>query len=111
MITERELLTAIDECQQEPITSTKRGTLADLFIIYDHLFGEPMDYRSGYSGDARTPENLIKTNGGSEFLQIVNGRNPIIAHEYLGDNVEVLREEFPTIYQRAIELGILKEEA
>lgn len=25
------------------------------------------------------------------------------------DNVEVLREEFPTIYKRAIELGILEE--
>ena len=47
MITERELLRAIDECQQEPITGSKRGTLADLFIIYDHLFGQPVNV--GYS--------------------------------------------------------------
>ena len=70
MITERELLQAIDECQQEPITSSKRGTLADLFIIYDHLFGKPIN--AGYSYDNKI-EKQIYANGDTEFLEAVNG--------------------------------------
>ena len=70
--TERELLRALDECQQEPITSSKRGTLADLFIIYDHLFGHPMNV--GYSYENKV-ENTIQTNGDTEFLATVNGKD------------------------------------
>ena len=72
MITEKELCKAIEECQEEPITGTKRSALADLFIIYDHLFGKPD--LSGYSYDYN-PENTIYTNGGTDFLQIVNGKD------------------------------------
>ena len=72
MITEKELCKAIEECQEEPITGTKRSALADLFIIYDHLFGKP-DF-SGYSYDYK-PENTIYTDGGTDFLQIVNGKD------------------------------------
>ena len=37
MITEKELLSAIAECEAEPITAAKVGKLADFYIIYDHL--------------------------------------------------------------------------
>ena len=98
MITERDLLQEIEFCQEQPITDKKFEGLASCFIVYDHLFGEPMDYRSGYSGDARTPENTIQTSGGSEFLQIVNGRNPDKVWQIVNELVEATKVLQPRMY-------------
>ena len=100
MITERELLRAIDECQQEPITSSKRGTLADLFIIYDHLFGQPMNV--GYSYENRV-ENTIQTNGDTEFLKLVNGKDTEKVMAILDELMEATRVLQPRIYNQVIE--------
>lgn len=95
MITERELLKAIDECQQEPITSSKRGTLADLYIIYDHLFGEPIN--TGYSYDNHI-ENTIYTNGDTEFMRIVNGKNADKVIIVLNELMEAIQALHPRMY-------------
>lgn len=100
MITERELLKAIDECQQEPITSAKRGTLADLFIIYDHLFGEPI--QSGYSYDNKI-EKQIYTNGDTEFLATVNGKDTEKVMGILDELMEATKTLHPRMYDRVIE--------
>ena len=42
MITEKEIEQAIKECLREPVTGNKRAVLADLIIIQDYLFGEPV---------------------------------------------------------------------
>ena len=42
MITEKEVEQAIEECLREPVTGNKRAVLADLIIIQDYLFGEPI---------------------------------------------------------------------
>ena len=42
MITEKEVAQAIEECMREPVTGNKRAVLADLIIIQDYLFVEPM---------------------------------------------------------------------
>jgi hypothetical protein len=89
MITERELLRAIDECQQEPITSSKRGTLADLFIIYDHLFGQPISV--GYSYDNKIEKTTIETKGDTEFLEIVNGKDTEKVMAILDELMEATR--------------------
>ena len=100
MITERELLTAIDECQEEPITSSKRGTLADLFIIYDHLFGEPIN--TGYSYDNKI-EKQIYTNGDTEFLATVNGKDTEKVMAVLDELMEATKTLHPRMYDRVIE--------
>ena len=100
MITERELLRAIDECQQEPITSTKRGTLADLFIIYDHLFGEPTN--AGYSYDNKI-EKQIYTNGDTEFLETVNGKDAEKVMAIMDELMEATKTLHPRMYDRVIE--------
>lgn len=100
MITERELLRAIDECQQEPITSSKRGTLADLFIIYDHLFGQ--SYNTGYSYENKV-ENIIQTNGDTEFLATVNGKDTEKVMAILDELMEATRVLQPRIYNQVIE--------
>lgn len=100
MITERELLRAIDECQQEPITSSKRGTLADLFILYDHLFGEPMNI--GYSYDNKI-EKQIYTNGDTEFLATVTGKDTEKVMAIMDELMEATKTLHPRMYDRVIE--------
>lgn len=101
MITEKELLKAIDECQREPITGSKRGTLADLFIIYDHLFGEPIN--SGYSYANEVENTTITTTSDTEFLAAVNGKNTekvIMVVDELMQTIQVLH---PRIYDAVID--------
>ena len=100
MITERELLRAIDECQQEPITSSKRGTLADLFIIYDHLFGEPIN--TGYNYDNKI-EKQIYTNGDTEFLLTVNGKDTEKVMAVLDELMEATKTLHPRMYDGVLQ--------
>ena len=100
MITERELLRAIDECQQEPITSSKRGTLADLFIIYDHLFGQPMNV--GYSYENKV-ENTIQTNCDTEFLELVNGKDAEKVMAVLDELMEATKILHPRMYDGVLQ--------
>lgn len=100
MITEKELLEAIYECQREPITSFKRGTLADLFIIYDHLFGVPVD--AGYSS-ANEVENTIFTNGDTEFLAKVNGKDTEKIMIILDELMEAIKTLHPRMYDHIID--------
>jgi hypothetical protein len=100
MITEKELCKAIEECQEEPITGTKRSALADLFIIYDHLFGKPD--LSGYSYDYN-PENTIYTNGGTEFLQIVNGKDTEKVLSIMDELMEATKTLHPRMYDGVLQ--------
>lgn len=96
MITEKELSQAIRECQAEPITGNKRETLADLFIIKDHLFPGPA--LSGYSA-ARSPEKItLETNGGSDFLRIVDGKDAAKVLSVLNELLEALEILHPRLY-------------
>lgn len=95
MITEKELLNAIEECQQEPITSSKRSTLADLYIIYDHLFGEPYDAEYSYQAPI---ENRIEVKGDSDFLKTVNGMKPEKVWAVINELMDVLEATNPRLY-------------
>ena len=83
MITEKEVEQAIKECLREPVTGNKRAVLADLIIIQDYLFGEPMQAQEApqlipmqsYSAPPMEQvETYIETTGDSEFLKAVDGK-------------------------------------
>lgn len=99
MITEKELRKAIEECQEEPITGTKRSTLADLFIIYDHLFGKPD--LSGYSYDNKI-EKTIYIDGDTEFLQIVNGKDTEKVLSIMDELMEATKTLHPRMYDSVL---------
>lgn len=100
MITEKDLIDAIRQCEREPITQSKIAKLADFYIIYDHLFGEPI--RNDYSY-ADKSENLIHTNSGNEFLQSVNGKDAEKVMAVLNELVEAIQTLHPRMYNRVIE--------
>ena len=112
MITEEEIEQAIKECLREPVTGNKRAVLADLIIIQDYLFGEPMQAQKtkqpppmqSYSA---TPieqvENYIQTNGDSEFLKAVDGRKADKVWKLMDELVEAVKILHPRMYTTFID--------
>lgn len=100
MITEKEVVEAIEECLQEPITPTKREILADLIIIDDYLFGTPT-YNQGYS-HAEPVERVVDIGGDSEFLQAVNGKNLKKVWLIIEELMDATRALHPRMYDSII---------
>ena len=112
MITEKEVAQAIEQCMQEPVTGNKRAVLADLIIIQDYLFGEPMQEREAqqamhmqsYSAPpAEQAETYIQTDGGSEFLKAVDGRKADKAWKLIDELVEAVKILHPRMYTTFID--------
>ena len=102
MITEKELLLSIDDCLQEPITGSKRSVLADLIIIYNHLFGEPIEDDRGYSYENRVEKSIIQTNSDTEFLQLVNGKDINSVLDVMQELMEAVKILQPRIYDSVL---------
>ena len=100
MITERELQEAIKECMQEPVTGTKRGTLADLIIIQDYLFGTPI-YDEMYSY-ANKVERVVEIGGDTEFLQAINGKDAEKVWKVIDELVSATKVLQPRMYDGLI---------
>lgn len=101
MITERDLLQEIDECQEQPITDKKFERLASCFIVYDHLFGQPIE--RGYSFENKVENAKIQTNGDSEFLNAVNGKEIEKVLNVLDELMEATRTLHPRMYDQVID--------
>ena len=107
MITEKEIAQAIEECMREPVAGNKRAVLADLIIIQDYLFGEPMQEREApqpiptQSYSAQPMEQVeicVETNGDSEFLKAVDGRKADKVWKLIDELVEAVKILHPRMY-------------
>ena len=112
MITEKEIEQAIKECLREPVTGNKRAVLADLIIIQDYLFGEPvqeqeapqpMPMQSYSAPPMEQVETYIETSGDSEFLKAVGGRRADKVWKLIDELVEVVKILHPRMYTTFID--------
>ena len=112
MITEKEIEQEIEECMREPVTGNKRSVLADLIIIQDYLFGEPMQAQEvqqpmtmqSYSAPPiEQVERYIETNGDSEFLKAVDGRKADKVWKLMDELVEAVKILHPRMYTTFID--------
>ena len=112
MITEKEVEQAIKECLREPVTGNKRAVLADLIIIQDYLFGEPMQSQEApqqppmqsYSAPPMEQvETYIETTGDSEFLKAVDGRKADKVWKLIDELVEAVKILHPRMYTTFID--------
>ena len=112
MITEKEIAQAIEECMREPVTGNKRSVLADLIIIQDYLFGEPMQAQEAtqpmpmqsYSAPPMEQvETYIETTGDSEFLKAVEGRKADNVWKLIDELVEAVKILHPRMYTTFID--------
>lgn len=100
MITEKDLLREIEECQKQPITDKKFERLASCFIIQDHLFG--LGGNSYDDRPKREVEKIIETTGDTDFLRLVNGMKAEQAWEIMNDLMEVLYSTNQRLYNSVI---------
>ena len=112
MITEKEIAQAIEECMREPVTGNKRAVLADLIIIQDYLFGEPMQAQDAtqqmpmqsYSAPPMEQvETYIEATGDSEFLRAVDGRKADKVWKLIDELVEAVKILHPRMYTTFID--------
>ena len=112
MITEKEIEQAIKECLREPVTGNKRAVLADLIIIQDYLFGEPMQVQEAkqptpmqsYSAPpTEQVEIYVETNGDSEFLKAVDGNKADKVWKLIDELVEAVKILHPRMYTTFID--------
>ena len=89
---------AIRECESEPITLNKVGKLADFYILYDHLFGEPY---TGYSY-ANNVEKVIETSGDSVFLRTVSGKNAEAVWMVIDELMDTIKVLHPRLYDSVL---------
>ena len=101
MITEKDLISSIDECLTEPITGSKRSVLADLIIIHNYLFGEPIEDR-GYSYENRVEKSIIETDSDTEFLQLVNGKDIDSVLDIMQELMEAVKILQPRMYDSVL---------
>ena len=103
---------AIEECMREPVTGNKRAVLADLIIIQDYLFGEPMQAQEvpqpmpmqSYSAPPiEQAETYIQTDGGSKFLKAVDGRKADKVWKLIDELVEAVKILHPRMYTTFID--------
>lgn len=97
---------------RDPVTGNKRAVLADLIIIQDYLFGEPMQAHEAshpmpmqsYSAPpVEQVENYIQTNGDSEFLKAVDGRKADKVWKLIDELVEAVKILHPRMYTTLID--------
>ena len=69
MLSEHELLDAIEQLEKSAVTYQSCEKLATFYILYDHLYGEPTVV------NAPIKETTVGNYGKSEFLQAVRGRD------------------------------------
>lgn len=100
MITEKELLEAISECQREPITCAKVGKLADLFTVHHYLFGEK---EPRAESAAEPAEIAISARGNSEFMSKIDGMNYEKFMGVMDELMETIEVINPRLYAGVIQ--------
>ena len=94
------------------MTGNKRAVLADLIIIQDYLFGEPIRAQEApqpistqsYSAPPmERVETYIETTGDSEFLKAVDGRKADKVWKLMDELVEAVKILHPRMYTTFID--------
>ena len=100
MITEKDLLEAIAECQGERNPNANTCIkLAAFYTIRDHLFPqEHVENAESYSYASEPAEIVIEDWSGTEFSQAVDGRELYSVLEVVDDLMSTLQVLNPRLY-------------
>ena len=105
MITEKDLIQEIEECQVQPLTDKKVQRLADCYIILDHLFGKTFEktpnnpYDLGYS-EKNQLENTIDITGDTDFLKAINGKDTEKVLKVIQELMDFIQTLHPRVYNQ-----------
>lgn len=98
MIDREELLRAIDQCEHEPMNPSVRQKLAQLYIIYDHLF----DHQSDLKKIKTEKQTIISTGGTSDFLKAVEGKEANAIWDIINELMASIKVIQPGLYDAVL---------
>ncbi len=97
MLSEAELLKAIDELEKAPTTYQDAEKLATFYILYDHL------YKKREPEVERVKEVTINRYGSSEFFRVISGKRAKDAWIVVNDVMVMIKATQPQIYRAIIQ--------
>lgn len=100
MITEKELIEAIDACHrvQNP-TAPTCAKLASYYTILDHMKGPENETSYSY---ANKPTDVVSHDSGSEFFGLINGKPVDDVWDVLDEIMAVIQVTYPRLYKAII---------
>lgn len=99
MISQKELLKAIEEHERSVNSLQGCEKLSALYTVYDHLYGQPIEYANIHT----ETENIIEVSGDNEFLQAVNGKEASKMWEIMSELMESVRLIQPKLYDAVMQ--------
>ena len=97
MLSEAELLKAIDELEKAPTTYQDAEKLATFYVLYDHL------YKKREPEVERVKEVTINRYGSSEFFRVISGKRAKDAWIVVNDVMVMIKATQPHIYRAIIQ--------
>lgn len=91
MLTKREILDAIRECEESVVSYRDCQRLATFYAIYDHMF--PPEMQSEIKA-----ETVIEDYGNSDFLLSVGGKNAGKVWKVIDELMSTLQAINPKLY-------------
>lgn len=99
MITERDLIEAIAECQGERNPNANTCIkLAAFYTIRNEMFGNPEPHGYSYASDPEPVDTLIEYISDTEFSRAINGRNPADIWPIMDELISTIEVLMPRLY-------------
>lgn len=99
MISQRELLKAIEDLEKNANSLQGFEKLSALYTVYDHLYGQPIEY-----ANIRTEtESIIEVNGDNDFLRAINGKEAGKMWGIMSELMESVKLIQPRLYEAVMQ--------
>lgn len=95
MISESELLKAIEELEKAPLTFQNAEKLATFYILYDHLFTDQ-------NKNEPIKEVTINRYEGSDLYYAISGRNAKSVWRVINETMKVVKAVQPKLYDATL---------
>ncbi len=99
MISQRELLKAIEECEKNVNSFQGCEKLSALYTVYDHLYGQPVEYTNIHT----ETETIIETDGDNDFLKAINGKSAVKIWNIVSELMESVKLIQPRLYDAVMQ--------
>ena len=97
MLSKRELIKAIENCENAPESYQNCEKLATFYTLYDHYYGESPQY----SG-APEVEKIIQTDDKSDFGRAIDGKPSEKVWPIMSELLETVKAISPRLYDGVI---------
>lgn len=92
MIEQNDLIEAIEECERGPCSFQNCGRLANLYIVYDHLFSEAQPRPKTFA------ESTIGYEGESDFSNAIKGKKALEMWSIMDELMQTIQTIQPRLY-------------